>query len=54
MYMEIYLKTNMQILLLPATLNRHKSPLRMKLYQFVRIALEAEIIRERATLLRYT
>ena len=43
----------MQDLLLPATLNRHKSPLRIKLYQAVRIALEAEILRERATVLCY-
>jgi hypothetical protein len=44
----------MQLLLLPATLNRHKIPFRMKLYQAVRIALEAEVFRERATMLCYT
>jgi len=44
----------MQVLLLPATLNHHKSRLRMKLYQTVRLALVAEILRERATMLCYT
>jgi len=52
-YTEIYLKTNIQVLVLPATLNRHKRPLQMNLYQVVRIALEAEVLRERATMLRY-
>jgi len=49
--MEIYLKTNMQVLLFLATLNRHKRPLHMILYQAVRIAKEAEILRVRATVL---
>jgi hypothetical protein len=35
MYKELYLKTNMQVILLPATLNRHKSPLGTKFYQAV-------------------
>ena len=53
-YMEFYLKTNMQVLLWPTALNSHKSPFRMKLYQAVRIAFEAEILRERPTMLCYT
>jgi hypothetical protein len=53
-YKEIYLETNMQVLLLPATLNHHKIPLRVKLYQAVRITLEAEILREHATKLCFT
>jgi hypothetical protein len=52
--MEIYLKTSMQVLLLPTTLKLHKSPLRMKLYQAVRIAFEAGILSERATMLCHT
>jgi hypothetical protein len=44
----------MQVLLLPATLKCHKSPLRMKLEQVVRIALEAEILSECVTMLSYT
>ena len=52
--MELYLKTNMQVLLWPSILNRHKGPLRKKLYWAVKIALEAEILRERATILGYT
>ena len=52
--METNLKTNMQVPLLPATLNCHKSPLRMKLYQAVRISLQAEIYREDTTMLCYT
>jgi len=50
-YRQFYLKTNMKVLLLLAALNCHKNPLRMKLYQAGRIALEAEISREEATVL---
>ena len=50
-YKEIYLKTNMQVLLLSVTFNCHKITLRMILYQAVRIAKEEEILCERATLL---
>jgi len=53
-YREFYLKSTMQVLLLLATLNGHKSPLRMKLYQAVWIAFETEILRERPTMLCYT
>jgi hypothetical protein len=44
----------MQVLLLQSALNFHKSPLRMQLFQAVKIALEGEIIRERATMSCYT
>jgi len=50
-YTEIYLKINMQVLLLPAILNRRKIPLRVKLYRAVRIAIEAGILRKGAILL---
>jgi len=41
----------MQVLLLPAILNRRKIPLRVKLYRAVRIAIEAGILRKGAILL---
>lgn len=42
--------TIMDVLFLPSILNCHKSPLRLKLCQDVRLALEAEILGERATI----
>jgi len=52
--MEFYLKPSTHVLLLPAALNCHKSPLRMELFQALRVALEAEIFREYSTMLCYT
>jgi hypothetical protein len=52
--MEFYVMTNMQVFLLTAMLNRHKTHLRMKLFQAVSLAMEAEILHERATVLCYT
>ena len=42
------------ILLLPATLHRHKTALRMKLFQAFRIDKEIKTLSERATALRKT
>jgi hypothetical protein len=44
----------MQVLLLPTTLNCHKSILGMKLYGAVRIELEVEILLERTSMLCFT